>query len=177
MLKQELIDFEEEIRVLFEAGKIKAPVHFSVGSEDELIEIFKQVKPTDWVFSTHRSHYHALLKGIPKEWVRNEILAGRSMHLNSREHNFFTSSIVAGICPIAVGVAMTGEKVWCFVGDMAGETGIFHECVKYAHGLKLPIKFVVEDNHYSVDTPTELIWRYNYERKYPHMGSAAWVIF
>ena len=31
------------------------------------LEIFQLIHPNDWVFSNWRSHYHALLKGIPEE--------------------------------------------------------------------------------------------------------------
>ena len=178
MTKEDLIAFEREIANLFEQGKIHAPVHLHGGNEDDLIKIFKNIKSTDWVFSTHRSHYHALLKGIPPEWLKDEILAGHSITLNNAKYKFFTSAIVGGILPIAVGVAMTGQTVWVFCGDMASETGIFTECVKYSLGHNLPIHFVVEDNGFSVDTPTEQVWRYSYQRKFPHQGvGGKWVIF
>jgi len=174
---EELIAFEVDIASLFEQAKIPSPVHLSKGNEYELITIFRDIKPTDWVFSNHRSHYHALLKGIPPEWLKAEILANRSITINNAEYNFFSSAIVGGILPIAVGVAMTQQVVWCFCGDMASETGIFHECVKYATGHKLPIHFVVEDNGFSVDTPTGKVWRYSYQREFPHQGMGKFVIF
>jgi len=60
------------------------------------------------------------------------------MHINRKEYNFFTSAIVGGILPIALGTAMGAklkgleENVWAFVGDMAAEMGVFDECTKYA---------------------------------------------
>jgi len=182
LTKEDLVAFEVEMAQLFEAAQIHAPVHLSGGNEDDLIRIFQHVKPTDWVFSTHRSHYHALLKGISKEWLKAEILAGHSITLNNREHKFFSSAIVGGILPIAVGVAMTGETTWCFVGDMAGSGGIFFECYKYAIGHDLPITFVIEDNGWSVNSPTKEVWgsklsSYEYLRQYPHVGSGKWVTF
>ena len=177
MNKEELIAFEADIAILFEQGLIPSPVHLSKGNEDDLIEIFKNVKKDDWVFSNHRSHYHALLKGIPSLWLKDEILKNRSITVNNTAYNFFSSAIVGGILPIAVGVAMTGRTCWVFCGDMTAETGIFHECVKYATGHKLPIHFVVEDNGLSVETPTEKVWRYSYERELPHQGSGKFVIF
>ena len=87
--KESLISFEQEIASLFEDGEIRSPTHLSKGNEDALIEIFKQVKPTAWVFSTHRSHYHALLKGIPPEWLKAEILANHSITINNAEYRFF----------------------------------------------------------------------------------------
>lgn len=193
MNKQELIDFEEEIKQFFLDKKIRAPVHFSVGSEDPLIKIFKDVEKDDWVFSTHRSHYHALLKGVDRDWLKNEILQKRSIHIYNREYKFFSSAIMGGILPIAVGVAMalkrkiSKEKVWAFVGDMTAEMGITHECMKYASRHDLPIVFVIEDNGVSVNTPTQKVWgeskskpnviRYKYERCYPHQGCGTWVVF
>jgi len=192
MTKQELIDFERDIANEFEAGHIKAPIHLHGGNEEALIEIFKDITPESYCFSTHRSHYHALLKGVPPELVKAEIMAGHSISLQFPEYHFFTSAIVAGICPIALGVAMTGQRCWVFVGDMAAETGIFHECVKFAQFRRLPIRFVVERNWMSVNTPTtettetcsyeELnygnqIISYDYTRTYPHQGSGKWVTF
>lgn len=164
MLKEELINFEEEIKQLFIDKKIMSPVHLSTGSEEPLIEIFKQIRKDDWVFSTHRSHYHALLKGVGKEWLRNEILENRSMHIFSKEHKIFTSAIVGGVLPIATGVAMalkrkgSKNRVWVFIGDMGAEMGVFHECTKYSERNNLPITFVVEDNELSVNSPTQKIW-------------------
>ena len=175
--KAGLIAFEADIARLFEQAKIPSPCHLSGGNEDALIDIFQHIKPTDFVFSNHRSHYHALLKGIPPEWLKDEILANHSITINNAEYNFFSSAIVGGILPIAVGVAMMGETCWVFCGDMAAETGIFHECIKYATGHQLPIHFVVEDNGFSVLTPTEKVWRYSYDRTFPHQGSGVFVIF
>ena len=104
--KEELIAFEKEIEKEWLDGNIHAPVHFSGGNEEPLIQIFKEIKKNDWVFSTHRSHYHALLKGVPRNFVKSEILDCRSIHLNNKEHKFFTSAIVGGIVPIALGTAL-----------------------------------------------------------------------
>ena len=185
--------FESEMAAHFEAGRIHAPIHLSGGNEDALIAIFRDVRPEDWVFSTYRNHYHALLHGIPPKMVRREVLAGRSMYWNSPEDRFFTSAIVGGILPIAVGVAAGikrrggSERVWAFIGDMAATTGIFHESVQYADGHDLPIQFVVEDNGWSTDTPTVETWgtkpsilrsrRYRYTRVWPHVNSGTFVNF
>ena len=189
MTPEELKDFEAEVAVHIQAGHIHAPVHLSGGNEDQLIEIFKEVKPEDWVLSTWRSHYHALLKGIPREEVMAEILAGRSMMLHFPQYKFLTSSIVGGILPIACGLAAAGERVWCFVGDMAASAGIFHESLKYSRRHGFPVNFVVEDNGLSTNTPTGEAWgredtvwpnrlhRYYYTRTYPHYGVSPNVSF
>jgi|SRR3990167_1167220 len=161
---QKLIKFEKDIEREFLEGNIRAPVHFSEGNESQLIEIFRNIKNTDWVFSTHRNHLHALLHGISQDWLKEQILSGRSMHINSKERKFVTSSIVNGCVPIAVGVAMalkrqsSEDKVWCFVGDMAESVGIFYENSKYARNFNLPIYFIIECNDLSTNTPTSICW-------------------
>jgi pyruvate dehydrogenase E1 component alpha subunit len=190
----DLIVFERKIADHWEAGKIKGPIHLSGGNEKELIEIFKDVKQSDWVFSTWRSHYHALLKGIDPIWLEQEIVAGRSITIVNQEHKFYSSAIVGGIIPIAIGVAMqvkasgSSEAVWCFIGDMTFETGQFYEMHKYATNYNLPIKFVVEDNGVSTNTPTIETWgikkaipdnviHYEYKKQWPHYGTGKWVMF
>ena len=180
MRPQDLIDFEIEIADLFSAGKIGGPVHLSGGNEKQLIDIFQEIGPEDWVLSTWRSHYHALLKGVPPDLIRREILHGRSMQLHFPEYHFLTSAIVGGILPIACGLAAGGASVWCFVGDMTASTGLYKEATQYALGHNLPVTFVVEDNGLSTNTPTEEAWglgegarqtffrRYSYTRAWPH---------
>jgi pyruvate dehydrogenase E1 component alpha subunit len=194
MEAKELIAFEEEIGELFNQGKIRSPIHLSKNNEEQLIEIFKEIQPNDYVFSTHRSHLHALLKDISPEWLKQEILNNHSISINNKEHRFFSSAIVGGICPISLGVAMAikrqggQERVWAFCGEMASRTGIFYECVRYAEGFDLPITYVVEDNGKSVNTPTTEVWGLDYKgdkiryykyvrTKYPHSGTGKWIEF
>ena len=105
MTKKELIDFELDIKTIYESGKIKAPIHLSGGNEDELIKIFKDVQEDDWVFSSWRNHYHALLHGIDKNILKDLIVRGKSMSVYSDKPKFYSSSIVGGTLPIALGVA------------------------------------------------------------------------
>ena len=129
---KELIDFESRIKEQYENGNIPSPIHLSKNNEGELIQIFEYIDKDDWVFCSWRNHYHALLHGIPEDKLYNDIMGGRSMSTNSKEHNFYASSIVGGIIPLAVGAALgakmkfSDKKVWCFIGDMTFETGLFY---------------------------------------------------
>jgi len=197
--KEELIAFEEEMGECFTNKQILAPMHLDNGNEDQLIEIFKMVKSNDWVCCSWRSHYKCLLKGVPKELLKEKILQGKSIGLCFKDYNIISSAIVAGILPISVGIAWTikqkGEKrrVWCFLGDTTAETGVFHECWKYSCAWHLPIKFIIEDNNLSVCTDTRKVWNnhtaiiddydgpelvsfnhgyvFKYKSKYPHAGT------
>ena len=105
-----LVNFEKEIKTAYEKGKIRAGIHLSGNNEIQLINIFKKIKKTDWVVSYWRNHYHALLHGFPREKLRKMILAGKSMSINSIRHKFFSSSIVGGGIPIALGLALALKK-------------------------------------------------------------------
>ncbi len=199
MTKDELIAFEEEIATLFNAGKIRAPIHLYFGNEEAMIRVFRNIRHQDWVFCSWRSHYQCLLKGVPRDRVRDEIVSGRSISLCFPEQRVFSSAIVGGVLPIAVGAAMSiqrrGEdaKVYCFMGDMTAETGIAHEAIKYSRNHHLPIHFIIEDNAKSVCTDTREAWNqprlsfedtadeyisYSlYETKYPHAGGGVRVQF
>ena len=197
MTRDELIAFEADIAAEFNAGRIRAPIHLDGGNEDQLIEVFKGIKPTDWVFCSWRSHYKALLHGVPPAEVKAAIMAGRSIALCFPEHRFLSSAIVGGNLPIALGVALSikrrggSEHVWCFIGDMTAATGIAHECAAYKSGHKLPLTIVVENNGKSVVTETNQVWNgaqrdslgyvadsyYEYDLPFPHSGAGVRVQF
>lgn len=187
----ELIAFEKEVAEAIDAGMVPGPTHLTGGNEQQLIDIFRGISPDDYVFCTYRSHFHALLHGVPRDQVMAKIMEGRSMNLAFPAHNFLTSAIVGGMLPIAAGLAAalkrngSVSKVWCFIGDMGASIGAFHDAAQYALGRNLPITFVIEDNGYATDTPTSACWgmvpqvplyyknvvRYEYERTYPHIGT------
>jgi len=193
--KQDLIDFEDDIISHWENGEIRGPIHLSNGNEDQLIKVFQKIGIDDYVFSTWRSHYHALLHGVEPSVLKQKILDGKSITIVDKDSKFYSSAIVTGTLPIALGVAKSikynggDEKVWVFVGDMAFESGIFYEVHKYARNYDLPLYFVVEDNGVSTNTPTLDTWNgkqreipedviyYKYESKYPHYGTGKWVVF
>lgn len=210
MTREDLIAFEAEVAEAFNAGRIRAPVHLSGGNEDQLIQFFEEheIGPEDWCCTTWRSHYHCLLKGVPRERLMADILAGKSITLNYPEHRVISSAIVGGVIPIALGIAWAikrdqthrgnyiqrgdfvlppTNRVFVFVGDMTARGGMFHECVQYANGHGLPIKFVVEDNGISVCTPTAETWglenlggkvhNYSYKLPWPHSGAGHRVQF
>jgi len=182
---ESLLAFSERVKAAYLDKKIRSPVHFCSDTQAEpLIDIFKEVRPHDYVCSNWRSMWHALLKGIPEEEVFRQILEGRSMYLMSKEHRFLASSIVGGMLPTACGLAMgikqwridrlpaedrgksfeydkyeeTDPRVWVFVGDMTRTTGLFHEFNKYSFGHRLPIRIVIESNCLSTNAKTRETW-------------------
>lgn len=185
---EQLIAFEDRIGDLYLANKLPFLFHLSGGNENELISIFKNIKDDDYVISNHRSHYHALLHGIPPEVIEDRILNGRSMFIYDRERNFFCSAIIGGTPAIAAGIAWalkrkgSKSKVWCFVGDGTEDNGHLYEAIRYVDGWELPCTFVIENNDRSVEASNSERWgktgdyvwdspsvlKYKYEITYPH---------
>jgi TPP-dependent pyruvate/acetoin dehydrogenase alpha subunit len=62
---KELIKFVDKIAKLHDLGKIPYGLHLPGGNEQNLIDIFSEIDEHDYVFSTHRNMYHALLHGLP----------------------------------------------------------------------------------------------------------------
>jgi TPP-dependent pyruvate/acetoin dehydrogenase alpha subunit len=196
----DLIEFENDIASSFNEGLIHAPIHLYAGNEVQMLKVFEKVKDNDWVLCSWRSHYQCLLKGVPKEQLKADILSNRSISLCYKKFRIFSSAIVTGILPIAVGIARNiqlqggDEKVFCFMGDMTSESGMAHEAIKYSINHGLPIHFVIEDNGKSVCTDTRKTWgaknltyefeeneyityyKYNLD-KYPHAGSGKRIQF
>jgi pyruvate dehydrogenase E1 component alpha subunit len=196
---EQLKNFEIKVCDLFQQKKILAPVHLYDGNEDQMINIFKNIKSNDWVFCTWRSHYQCLLKGVTEDRLLHDIQKGRSIALCYPEHNIFSSAIVTGVIPIACGVAYSNKlkninnHVYCFVGDMTSQTGCFYENYKYSVYHDLPITWIIEDNNKSVCTDTRKTWNtnilnfegdnnpkiiyYKYQSKYPHAGTGQRIQF
>lgn len=105
--KEEMISFETSVAADYEKGKIKGPIHLSKGNEEKLIDIFSRIAKNDWVFSSWRNHYHALLHGVNPNLIKKFIYSGKSMSVSSKKPKFFSSSIVGGIISIALGVSLS----------------------------------------------------------------------
>lgn len=163
----ELIATEEEIRALWEAGELPYLIHLQGGNEKEIIEIFEQTKPGDWIFASHRCHYtyalhvyHELRSSSQmtelecwQEASRNlidKVKSGASMFLYAPR--FVCSAIVAGTASIAAGMALAikrrggSELVYSFIGDAGAEEGHFLEAVQFSWWHQLPVHFYIEDN-------------------------------
>ena len=193
--KEDIVSFEKEIAGIFAQGTIRAPVHLRGGREDQLIKIFKDhnIGEHDYVFGYWDSHELALLKGVPREELKEAIVQGKSISLCFPEYKVLCSGIVGSLMGTAVGVAWSIKNqnkkghVYIFCGDMSAETGIFHESVKYALNFDLPVTFIVCDNGVSVMTDTREVWGspepwfkgtkfekkiiyFKYQNEYPHSG-------
>ncbi len=160
---------EEQLVKLYAAGKIYGGCHTYIGEEAVATGVCAHLRPDDPVFSTHRSHGHALAKGLTPREVIAELLGratgcsggrGGSMHLFKPEIGFMGSSgIVGPSILLAAGGGYTskllklGRVSVAFFGDGAVSNGAFHEGLNLAATWDLPVLFVCENNLYATEVP------------------------
>lgn len=160
--------FEETADELALRGKIPGGMHPSIGQEAAAVGLVAALQPQDILTSTHRSHHHALAKGLPPERIMAELYGketgvaggrGGSMHLADFDRGFWGGNgIVGGGLGIAMGSALGAVQlglprvsVGAF-GDGGGNTGRVWEFVNLASIWSLPLVIVCENNLYAVET-------------------------
>jgi TPP-dependent pyruvate/acetoin dehydrogenase alpha subunit len=159
---------EETIKTLFTQGKIGGSTHLCIGQEAVAAGAIAQLRPDDYIVSTHRGHGHMLAKGGDLKPMLAEILGkatgyckgkGGSMHIASLElGNLGANGIVSGGLPIAVGAGLsaklrtTDQITVVSFGDGASNEGNTHESMNLAALWRLPVLFLFENNRYAVST-------------------------
>lgn len=159
---------EEEIARRYPLGKMRCPVHLSIGQEAAAVGICSALTDTDKMVSTHRGHAHYLAKGGSLKGLLGELYGkstgcskgnGGSMHLIDLPCGFYGStSIVGGTVPVGVGLSFADKirgdnhtTVIC-IGDAVVEEGVFHEAANFASLHHLRVIFACENNYYSCYT-------------------------
>lgn len=157
---------EERLIDLYPADKIQSPVHLSIGQEAVATGICANLRPTDLLFSTYRSHAFYLAKGGDLKQMMAELYGKQaggcggkagSMHLAAPEVGFMGSSaVVASSIPHAVGAALASRRlrkdqvIVTVFGDGATEEGVFHESLNFAAKHPVPVLFICENNGLAV---------------------------
>lgn len=164
--------FEEEIMRLYKEGAVHGTLHLCIGEEAADVGSTAVLKDEDYVFTTHRGHGACIGKGADIRAMMAEILGrssgtnhgrGGSMHICDLKHGIIGSNgIVGADAPLACGAALTiklkniADRVSvCFTGDGAANSGAVLESMNLAGIWKLPVIFVLLENHYAVSTSVE----------------------
>tara|TARA_Y100000052_G_scaffold27608_1_gene37675 strand:- start:26386 stop:27384 length:999 start_codon:yes stop_codon:yes gene_type:complete len=163
--------FEEKAGQLYGRGLIAGFCHLYIGQEAVVVGMQSSIGDGDQVITGYRDHGHMLACDMDPDGVMAELTGreggyskgkGGSMHMFSREKNFFGGhGIVGAQVPIGTGLAFSNkykenEKVCLtYFGDGATNQGQVYEAFNMASLWKLPVVYVIENNMYAMGTSVE----------------------
>ena len=160
--------FEERAGQMYGMGLIGGFCHLYIGQEAVVVGMQAALKPGDTIVTSYRDHGHMVACGMDPKGVMAELTGrrsgyshgkGGSMHMFSREKNFFGGhGIVGAQVPIGTGLAFAhhyranGQVSITYLGDGAINQGQVYESFNMAALWKLPIVYVIENNRYGMGT-------------------------
>ena len=132
--------FEEKTGQLYIQQKIRGFCHLYIGQEALVAGAESAINPSDNMITAYRDHAHPIGRGMHPKYIMAELFAkatgcskgkGGSMHLFSKEFNFFGGhGIVGGQIPLGAGIAFAdnynGNKkvTLCYMGDGADRKSV-----------------------------------------------------
>ena len=163
--------FEEKAGQLYGMGLIGGFCHLYIGQEAVVTGITSVQEPQDTVVTTYRDHAHMLACGMEPKGIMAELTGridgysrgkGGSMHMFSREKNFFGGhGIVGASTSIGTGLGFAHKYkkdkgvAISYMGDGSANQGQVAECYNMAALWDLPVLFVIENNKYAMGTSIE----------------------
>ena len=160
--------FEERAGQMYGMGLIGGFCHLYIGQEAVVVGMQAALKEGDTIVTSYRDHGHMLAAGMDPKGVMAELTGrrsgyshgkGGSMHMFSREKNFFGGhGIVGAQVPIGTGLAFAhhyrGNGLICvtYLGDGAINQGQVYESFNMAALWKLPVVYAIENNRYGMGT-------------------------
>jgi 2-oxoisovalerate dehydrogenase E1 component len=170
---------EERLLELFQKGYVKGTVTMSFGNEATALGMSMPLRPGRDVLSLlHRDLVAHLVLGATPYQLLCQYLAnadsptqaceGNVHHGDAASRRFPMMSHLGKMLSLVVGgtwaARRNGEQVFglAVIGDGGTSTGEFHESLNIASVHKIPVLFLIENNHYAFSTPTSV--QYNCQR-------------
>jgi pyruvate dehydrogenase E1 component alpha subunit len=160
--------FEERAGQMYGMGLIGGFCHLYIGQEAVVVGIQASLKEGDTIVTSYRDHGHMIACGMDPKGVMAELTGrrcgyshgkGGSMHMFSREKNFFGGhGIVGAQVPIGTGLGFAhhyranGAISVTYLGDGAVNQGQVYESFNMASLWRLPVVYVIENNRYGMGT-------------------------
>jgi 2-oxoisovalerate dehydrogenase E1 component len=164
---------EERLLELFQKGYVKGTVTSSAGNEATAVGMTMPLRPgRDVVSLLHRdfaghlmlgaSPYYLLCQYMANEHSPTHACEGNVHHGDAAARRFPMISHLGKMLSVVVGGTWAArsrdEQVFglAVIGDGGTSTGEFHESLNIASVHKVPVLFVIENNHYAFSTPTDM---------------------
>ena len=172
----------------YKARNIRGFCHLYDGQEAVATGIQHALSPDDSWITSYRCHCVALARGGSVQGVVGELFGvlegqtkgkGGSMHFYNKKHNFYGGQgIVGAQVPVGSGLAFANKynakpgepmnvAIACY-GDGAANQGQIWEAANMSALWKLPMMFVIENNHYGMGTSID---RHSFLNDYYKMGN------
>ena len=162
---------EEQLLELFKKGYVKGTVTISIGNEATTVGMSFPFRPgKDVVSLLHRDFAAHLVLGATPYQLACQYLANAESPTHGREGNVHHGdarnrrlpmiSHLGKMLSVVVGGTWAarrhGEEAvgLAVIGDGGTSTGEFHESLNIASVHRVPVLFLIENNHYSFSTPT-----------------------
>ena len=163
--------FEERAGQLYGMGLIGGFCHLYIGQEAVAVGVQSVKQPGDEIITAYRDHGHMLAAGMDPKSVMAELTGratgasrgkGGSMHMFSVESDFYGGhGIVGAQVSLGTGLALAnqykknGKVCFTYMGDGAANQGQVYESFNMAELWKLPVVYIIENNHYAMGTSIE----------------------
>jgi pyruvate dehydrogenase E1 component alpha subunit len=163
--------FEEKAGQLYGMGYIGGFCHLYIGQEAVVVGMQMAIGEGDQVITAYRDHGHMLATGMEPKRVMAELTGrrhgyakgkGGSMHMFSVEKNFYGGhGIVGAPAPLGTGLAFANKYrgldrvCLTYFGEGAANQGQVYESFNMASLWKLPVIYIIENNHYAMGTAVE----------------------
>jgi len=163
--------FEERAGQLYGMGLIGGFCHLYIGQEAIAVGVQAVKQPGDQIITGYRDHGHMLAAGMDPKEVMAELTGraggssrgkGGSMHMFSTEADFYGGhGIVGAQVSLGTGLALAdkyrqnGKVSFTYFGDGAANQGQVYESFNMAELWRLPVVYIIENNHYAMGTSVE----------------------
>ena len=163
--------FEEKAGQLYGMGYIGGFCHLYIGQEAVVVGMQMAIGEGDQVITAYRDHGHMLATGMEPKRVMAELTGrrhgyakgkGGSMHMFSVAKNFYGGhGIVGAPAPLGTGLSFANKYrgldrvCLTYFGEGAANQGQVYESFNMASLWKLPVIYVIENNHYAMGTHVE----------------------
>ena len=163
--------FEEKAGQMYGMGLIGGFCHLYIGQEAVVVGMQMATKDGDQVVTSYRDHGHMLACGMDPKGVMAELTGrkggyskgkGGSMHMFSREKNFFGGHGIVG-AQVSIGTGLAFNNYYLgndnvsliYFGDGASNQGQVYESFNMAKLWNLPAIYIIENNKYGMGTSVE----------------------
>ncbi len=167
---------EERLLELFQKGYVKGTVTMSAGNEATAVGMTLPLRPgRDSVSLLHRDFAGHLILGAAPQQLFSQYMANAESMTHAREGNCHHGDAAQRRYPmishlgkmpsLVVGSTWAarrqGEDVYglAVIGDGGSSTGEIHETFNIASVHRVPVLFIIQNNHYSFSTPTSFQYR------------------